>query len=87
MRKDYESDIDYKRLTLMIESNAKIADLKRKIEKEFTDLFPNEPPFITAKLEDEYGYSLSNSSRVGDFLKYGDRVVAQPELLLDPSRR
>ncbi|CDW78890.1 UNKNOWN [Stylonychia lemnae] len=87
MRKDYESDIDYKRLTLMIESNARIADLKRKIEKEFTDLFPNEPPFVTAKLEDEYGYSLSNSSRVGDFLKYGDRVVAQPELLLDPSRR
>ena len=96
MRKEYESDIDYKRLTLMIESkndyyniisvtgNAKIADLKRKIEKEFSDLFPNEPPFITAKLEDEYGYSLSNSSRVGEFLKYGDRVVAQPEVLLNP---
>ncbi len=50
--------------------------MKRKIEKEFSDLFPNEPPFIVAKLEDEYGYSLSNSSRVGDFLKYGDRVVA-----------
>lgn len=61
--------------------------MKRKIEKEFSDLFPNEPPFIVAKLEDEYGYSLSNSSRVGEFLKYGDRVVAQPELLIDPSRR
>lgn len=67
--------------------NAKIADLKRKIEKEFSDLFPNEPPFVTAKIEDEYGYSLSNSSKVGDFLKYGDRVVAQPESLIDPSRR
>lgn len=50
-------------------------------------MFPNEPPFITAKLEDEYGYSLSNSSTVGEFLKYGDRIVAQPEILLDPSRR
>ena len=50
--------------------------MKRKIEKEFSDLFPNEPPFIVAKLEDEYGYSLSNSSKVGEFLKYGDRVVA-----------
>lgn len=68
----------------------KIADLKRKIEKEFVDLFPNEPPFIVAKLEDEYGYSLSNSSLVQDFLKYGnfsfsflkgDRVIAQPEIL------
>ena len=68
-------------------ANAKIADLKRKIEKEFADLFPNEPPFVSAKLEDEYGYSLSNSSRVGEFLKYGDRVVAQPENLIDPSRR
>jgi hypothetical protein len=61
--------------------------LKRKTEKEFGDLFPNEPPFVVAKLEDEYGYSLSNSSRVGDFLKYGDRIVAQPELLIDASRR
>ena len=56
--------------------NCKIADLKRKVEKEFCDLFPNEPPFVVAKLEDEYGYSLSNSSRVGDFLKFGDRVIA-----------
>lgn len=96
MRKDYDSDVDYKRLTLMIESKylniikllggSRIADLKRKIEKEFSDLFPNEPPFVVAKLEDEYGYSLSNSSRVGDFLKYGDRIVAQPELLLGDRR-
>jgi hypothetical protein len=50
--------------------------LKRKIEKEFADLFPNEPPFVVAKLEDEYGYSLSNSSRCGEFLKYGDRIIA-----------
>jgi hypothetical protein len=61
--------------------------LKRKIEKEFSDLFPNEPFFVVAKLEDEYGYSLSNSSRVGDFLKYGDRIIAQPESLVDSSKR
>ena len=54
---------------------SKIADLKRKIEKEFVDLFPNEPPFIVAKLEDEYGYSLSNSSLVQDFLKYGKLFI------------
>ena len=82
LRKNYESDVDYKRLMIMINRKPfllltslkamnKIADLKRKIEKEFVDLFPNEPPFIVAKLEDEYGYSLSNSSLVQDFLKYG----------------
>lgn len=57
----------------------KVSILKRKIEKEFVDLFPSEPPFIVAKLEDEYGYSLSNNSTVGDFLKHGDRIIAQPE--------
>lgn len=63
-------------LYLIIIASARISDLKRKIEKEFCDLFPNEPPFVVAKLEDEYGYSLSNSSLIGEFLKYGDRVVA-----------
>lgn len=65
---------------------ARISDLKRKIEKEFSDLFPNENPFVVAKLEDEFGYSLSNSSLIGEFLRYGDRVVAQPELLFDRQR-
>lgn len=54
----------------------RISDLKRKIEKEFLDLFPSEQPFIVAKLEDEYGYSLSNNSQVGEFLKHGDRIYA-----------
>jgi hypothetical protein len=50
----------------------RIAELKRKIEKEFLDLFPSETPFIVAKLEDEHGYSLSNNSCVGEFLRHGD---------------
>ncbi len=32
-----------------------------------------------AKVDDEQGYSLSNNSRVGEFLKHGDRVSAMPE--------
>ena len=79
LRKTYDSDEDYKRLTLIIESNSRISDLKRQIEKEFADLFPYEPPYIVAKLDDEYGYSLSNNSRIGEFLKFGDRITAQPE--------
>ena len=55
---------------------ARISDLKRQIEKEFSDLFPYEAPYIVAKLDDEYGYSLSNSSKIGDFLKFGDRITA-----------
>ena len=79
LRKTYDSDEDYKRLTLIIDSNSRISDLKRQIEKEFADLFPYEPPYIVAKLDDEYGYSLSNNSRIGEFLKFGDRITAQPE--------
>ena len=32
--------------------NMKISMLKRHIEREFADLFPHEPTFICAKLED-----------------------------------
>lgn len=56
-----------------------ISELKRKIEKEFVDLFPSEPPYIVAKIEDTNGYSLSNNSLIGEFLQHGDRVYAQPE--------
>ena len=58
-----------------------ISELKRRIEKEFVDLFPTEPPYIVAKLEDDKGFSLSNGSVVGEFLQHGDRIYAQPESL------
>ena len=53
---------------------------KRMIEREYSDLFPHEPTFICAKLEDEFGYSLSNSSFVYELLKPNDRLFAIPEL-------
>lgn len=53
--------------------------LKRLIEQEYSDLFPNEPTFICAKLQDQYGYSLSNSSFVYELLKMSDRIYAVPE--------
>ncbi len=56
-----------------------MTELKRQVEREFADLFPYEPPYVVAKLDDEQGYSLSNNSRIGDFLKFGDRVTALPE--------
>ena len=83
LRQSYESSVDYKKLILMTSPHIRIAELKRKIEKEFVDLFPAETPFVVAKLEDEYGYSLSNGSVVGDFLKHGDRIIAQPEGFVD----
>lgn len=57
----------------------RISELKRKIENEFVDLFPAEQPFVVAKLEDQHGYSLSNNSLIGEFMKAGDYVYAQPE--------
>lgn len=56
--------------------------LKRQIEKEFTDLFPKEQTYICGKLEDQYGYALSNSSFVYEMLKNGDRITAYPEDLI-----
>lgn len=59
----------------------RVSDLKRKIEKEFVDLFPDETPYIVAKLEDTQGFSMSNQSLVGDFLKSSDHIYARPENL------
>lgn len=70
IRKDSDTNVEYKKMTVMAPSklihlflvNMKISMLKRYIEREFSDLFPHEPTFICAKLEDEFGYSLSNAS-------------------------
>ena len=79
LKKEYEGLDDYKKLSIMSNNSMLISELKRKIEKEFVDLFPSEPPYIVAKLEDEKGFSLSNNSLIGEFLMHGDRVYAQPE--------
>ena len=59
---------EYKKIMLVINGSLKIYDLKRAIEKEFLDLFPNEPPYVVAKIEDANGFSLSNGSYIRDFL-------------------
>jgi hypothetical protein len=41
------------------------------IEKEFLDLFPNEAPYVVAKLDDMNGFSLSNGSFIRDFISNG----------------
>ena len=46
----------------MIEETAHIYDLKRRIECEFAELFPLEPPYVVAKIDDSNGFSLSNQS-------------------------
>ena len=79
LRKDQSSATEYKKLILMVDGGMKISMLKRRIEAEFSELFPAEPPFICAKIEDEYGYALSNSSAIDDILKNGDRIVGVPE--------
>lgn len=79
LKKSYEGDEDYKKLSIMSHNSMYISELKRKIEKEFVDLFPSEPPYIVAKIEDQHGFSLSNNSLIGEFLQHGDRIYAQPE--------
>lgn len=49
-------------MLLMVGGPHMVYELKRKIEKEFSELFPHEPPFVVAKLEDRNGFALSNNS-------------------------
>ena len=70
-----------------MEGSEKIHTLKRAIEREFLDLFPNEQPYVVAKLEDPNGFSLSNGSNIGDFIENGQMVYAQPEGVSDPSQQ
>ena len=58
----HSSGAEYKKLVLMIEETALVRDLKRRIEREFAELFPAEPPYVVAKIDDSNGFSLSNQS-------------------------
>ena len=42
LRRTYGGNDDYKKLLLVMNGNEKIYALKRTIEREFLDLFPNE---------------------------------------------
>ena len=46
-----------------------------------SDLFKDHSATLISKLEDSQGYSLSNSSTVGDFLSSGDKVYALKQSL------
>jgi len=62
LRNSYQSasaDGDKKLLLMALETN-KVYELKRQIEREFAELFPNEPPYVVAKIEDTEGFALSN---------------------------
>ena len=76
LRKRQDDVTDYKKLVLMISEQSWIYELKRKIEREFSELFPHEPPFVVAKLEDDEGFAVSNQSQVKDVCVTGDRLVA-----------
>jgi hypothetical protein len=73
-------------MMIVMGSHERIHDLKRAIEREFLDLFPNEQPYVVAKLEDTHGFSLSNGSSIGDFISNGQMVYAQPEGVSDPNQ-
>ena len=79
LKKHQDDQGDYKKLILMTSENSWIYELKRKIEREFSELFPHEPPYVVAKLEDSEGFAVSNSSQVKDTFGPGGRLFALPE--------
>ena len=66
-------------MVMMATGASRIFELKRRLEREFSELFPNEPPYVVAKIEDSNGFALSNSSLVKDVISEGDLLIAQPE--------
>lgn len=74
------NDFQYKKLVLMIGGTQMIFELKRKIEKEFSELFPTEPPYVVAKLQDQNGYALSSNSKAADVLTHNDVVSAMQDM-------
>lgn len=42
LRKTYGGSDEYKKMMLVMDANEKVHTLKRAIEREFLDLFPNE---------------------------------------------
>jgi hypothetical protein len=61
LKKDLASDEEAHKIMLVAMERDKVYELKRLIESEFMDLFPNELSFVVAKLQDHQGYTLSNS--------------------------
>ena len=79
LRKVPDSSDEYKKLVLMIDNTAQVSDLKRRIEREFAELFPVEPPYVVAKIEDKAGFALSNQSQLGDVCANAEPLFASPE--------
>ena len=77
LTEQYVQPQDSKKLVLMIDTKQMIYELKRKVEREYSELFPSEPPYVVAKLLDNEGYALSNNSYVKDVLKNGEKLTSK----------
>lgn len=75
MIKVYISAAD-KKMLLMTSLTSMVYELKRKIEIEYSQLFPNDPPFVCAKLQDSDGYIISSNSKVIEMIKQNDHLTA-----------
>ena len=78
MQLEKQPGSEYKKMVLMVPGSAPMFELKRKIEREFAELYPQEPPFVVSKLLDSQQYALSGNSRVSDVLMPGDYLTAHP---------
>lgn len=74
-------------MVIMISSSVMIYELKRKIEKEYAELYPQEPPFVVAKLLDLEGFALSNNSFTRDVLQPGEHLQAHPEVAISDASK
>ena len=50
--------------------------LKRSIEREYFQLYPESTTFVCTHIEDEYGYKLTQSAPISSFVKDESRLIA-----------
>ena len=75
-KKENSEEENIKKMIVTIDPLKTLTDLKRLIEKEYFYLYPKTKNFICDQIQDEFGYSLTSSNSLENFLKQNDRIYA-----------
>jgi hypothetical protein len=69
-------EIGSQKMLITLPRDCSLPNLKRSIEREFQNTYPNNQPFTCQKIEDEFGYAITNSAPLMGFVESGARVIA-----------
>ena len=63
----------------MAAPNMTIIQLKKKVEREYQTLYPQNDPYRVGALKDMTGFNITNGSLVGEIFKHGDTLDVYPD--------